>query len=129
MKTVLKRKRRRPRVGDLRDRVKLQVRTVSPPDVDEYDLDHVFADSATVWASVETLSGDTLFDEVAGVDVLVSHRIVIRKLAGVSAETWCELEDGTRLDVLAVEDLDERGEFVVLTARRTGPTTREAAQA
>lgn len=128
-KTIMKRRARRPRVGDLRTRVIVQNRAITPPDENEYDFDHEFETAATVWASIETLSGETLFDQAAGQDVVVSHRVVVRWIEGVSAESWLELPDGTRLDVVSTENLEERSEFLVMLARRTGLTSDKVGQA
>lgn len=128
-KSILKRRARRPRVGDLRTRVVVQGRAIQPPNVDEVDFDHEFETTATVWASIETLSGETLFDQAAGQDIVVSHRVIIRWLEGVTAETWLELPDGTRLDVVSIENLEERSEFLALMARRTGLTSDKVGQA
>ena len=82
-----------------------------------------------MWASIETPSGETLFDSVAGNDEIVTHRVMIRYLEGVTSESWILLDDGTRLDVLATENLEERNEFISLTCQRTGPATAKASGA
>lgn len=128
MPTILRRKHRRGYVGDLRERVTIQNRAITPPDVSEFDLDHDFTTLAVVWASVETASGDTVFDGI-GQDQLVTHRIVIRHLAGVTSESWVVLKTTERLKILSVEAFEERGRFMLLTAQRTGTTSQKAGQA
>lgn len=128
-RVFLRRKARRGVVGDMTHRITIQDRAITPPDDGDVDLDHTFTTAATVWASVETLSGETLFDGVEKDDI-VSHSITIRYIEGVvSSESWILLPDGTRLDILNVEDLEERHEWLHLLAKRTGADTLPAAQA
>lgn len=106
----------------------IQNRSIAPPDVTEFDLDHDFSDVAEVWASIETSSGDTVFDGI-GQDQLVTHRIVIRHLEGVTSESWIVLKTTERLKILSVESFEERGRFMRLTAQRTGTVDQKAGQA
>ena len=126
-KKILQRPRRRPTTGDLRHRITIQNRSITPPDLNEYDLDHDFETHREVWASVETISGETIFDGVQGDDV-VSHQITFRWLEGVTAESWILLNDGTRIDILADENIEERGQFIVVKGKRTGLATNSASQ-
>ena len=116
-------------IGDLSERIFLENRQQTAPDFGSVDADFAFAahESATeVWALVETMSGTTRFDDVAGLDRTVTHKVVIRYLAGVSAEVWLRLEDGRRLDILAVANLDERGKFLEILAAESGLNTQAA---
>ena len=117
-------------IGDLSERLFIENRTQDAPDFGAVDAAFTFSahESATeVWALVETTAGSTLFDEVAGLDRNITHRVIIRWIAGVSAETWLRLVDGRRLDILNVANLDERGKFIEIQAAESGLNTRAAA--
>lgn len=118
----LKRRRRRVCVGDLDSRVRVYHRSQVPPAFGSVDAAFAFqavSGDGYVWARVETVGGKTVFDGVAG-DRRVTHEVTIRHLAGVTSESWVLLEDGTRLDVVLAEGLDERGEFLLLRCDARG---------
>lgn len=119
---------RRPTIGDLRHRITLQDRSITPPDDTEVDFDHTFETSAKVWAKVETLSGQTVFDGVSQ-DETITHRVTIRYRSDVDSQTWILLGDGTRLKILDTENFEERNEFLRFFAQRTGLATDKVAQA
>ncbi len=127
-KAIIRRSHRRPAKGDLRHRVTIQNRNIMPPDDAAFDPDLKFTTHKEVWAGVTTVSGETLFDGV-GQDDVVSHTVTIRFIEGVTAESWILLKDGTRLDILAIENLEERNEWIIMMAQRTGLATDEASKA
>lgn len=115
-------------MGDLRDRVKLQNRDITEPAFGSSDFGEDFDLADEVWASVKTLSGRTIFDGVH-TDIVVTHRIHVRYDPSVTSETWIQLADGRRLDVVQVEDLEERHEFLELLCTERGKRAKEAAKA
>ncbi len=122
----LKRKRRRVCAGDLDTRVRIETRSQVPPPIGAVDAEFAFSPidgDGYVWANVQTASGRTVFDGVSQ-DRRVTHSIVIRALADADAEVWVVLPDGTRLDVVQSEALDERGQFVELLCDARGPESR-----
>jgi head-tail adaptor len=123
----IQRRRARACIGEMSERIFVENRVLDPPDFGTMDSGFTFTahESATeVWAVVETTQGTTLFDDVAGLDRVVTHHIVIRKITGVSAETWLRLVDGRRLDILSVANLDERDEFLEIMAAESGLNTQ-----
>ena len=62
---------------------------------------------------MKTVAGKVFFDGV-NVDVAVSHEILVRYDPSVTSETWILLKDGRRLDVVNVEDLEGRHEYLRL---------------
>ena len=50
----------------------------------------------------------------------------MRFLDGVSAETWLRLNDGRRLDIIAVANLDERSKFLEIMCAESGLNTQAA---
>lgn len=124
----IKRKKRQVCIGDLDTRIILQDRSIKPPVFGDPDFDEDFANTDTVWAAVNTVSGKTFFDGVNS-DINISHVIFIRFDSAVTAETWVELEDGQRLDILDTENLEQRGEFLKLTCTIRGNKTLGATKA
>lgn len=127
-KTILRRPKRVSCVGDLRDRVTLHDRTLIPPVSGSVDATEQFAPAIQRWAKVKTIAGKTIFTS-ANVDVALTHEITIRFDSSVTAETWLELLDGTFLDIVATEDLEERHQYLVLRCTERGASTLQAAQA
>lgn len=127
---VMRRPIRQAPIGDLNTRVTLQNRRQVPPTFDSVDAAFEFTEagaSGQVWAKVETVSGRTLFDAVARVDRAVTHAVTIRRRADVTSESWVLLADGTRLDVVEVENFEERGEFARLLCEASGLSSRPLA--
>lgn len=124
---VIRKGRRKLCVGDLRDRVQLQGRRLTEPAFGSADFDEAFDPSPEAWASVKTVTGRTIFDGASQQDREITHEVRIRHDPCVTAETWIRLEDGRRLDVVRVEDLEERHEYRVLLCTERG--VGEAAKA
>jgi len=123
----IRRKKRQPCIGDMNEIITLQGRTLTPP-TSGVDATEEFTDSnPDVWALIETVSGETMFDDT-GTERDVTHMFVIRFITGISSETWI-LFNNERLDILSVEDLDGRQEFLKLRASNRGIETNEANRA
>ena len=125
---VVRKGRRKLCVGDLRDRICLQTRTITEPAFGNAEFGEDFEGESEVWAAIKTMSGKVFFDGV-GADVNVTHEVLIRHDPTVTAETWIELGDGRRLDIVNVEDLEERGEYLRLLCTDRGSRDKGAASA
>lgn len=123
----IRRKNRKVCIGDLNTEIKIQGRTILPPVFGNPDFNETFVDNSTVWAMVNTGGGKTFFDGV-GTDINISHYVYIRFDSTVTAESWVEL-NSRRLDILVVEDLEERNEFMKLTCSDRGSNTLGATSA
>lgn len=126
--TKIKRKKRQACIGGMNDRIVLQGRAIKPPIFGDPDFDETFTDNSTVWATINTVTGKTFFDGV-NTDIPITHSIIIEFDTTVTTEIWIELEDGRRVDILSVENLDERSEFMRLTCTDRGNKTVEATKA
>lgn len=127
---ILRRAIRQAPIGDLNVRVTIQNRRQVPPVFGSVDAAFEFTESGEsgqVWAKVETMSGRTLFDAVARADRAVTHAVTIRRRSDVTSESWVLLADGTRLNVVEVENFEERGEFARLLCEATGQSSRPLA--
>lgn len=127
---TLRRVHRKLCIGDLREVVKLQTRSMEAPIFSETDFTEKFSGTIEAWAKVVTTSGRSVFVET-NTDESISHAISIRYDARVSAETWVELcdDEGTRLDIVDVENLEERNEFLILLCTERGPKSKKASEA
>lgn len=128
VKTVRRRPHRQLTIGDMRHRIELHDRELTAPGEGEVDFDHDFAPFAKPWASVRTVTGKTHFDGVA-TETPITHAFAMRKRSAgrATAETWV-IWKGQRYDVLDVENLDERGEFVELMTASKGSVDMAGSQ-
>lgn len=123
----IQRRRRQVCIGDLDSLITLENRAIQAPDFGTVDFEEEFtASNPPVFALLETVRGKTFFDGV-GIEEDVTHWIYINFDSTVTAETWVKLEDGRRLDILRVEDLDERSDYMLLHCVDRG--AREASKA
>ena len=125
---VLRRGRRKLCVGDLRERICLQTRTLTEPAFGDAEPGEDFEGKSEVWALVKTTAGKVFFDGV-NADVNLTHEIFIRYDSTVTATTWIELADGRRLDIVNVENLEERNEYLRLLCTDRGSRDKGAASA
>ena len=117
--TKIRRKRRKYSIGDLRDAIKIQTRAMQAPEFGQSDYDLDFSDVPDTWASIETKTGKTVFDGV-GLDLEITHVIGIRYDVDVTAEASIELDDGERLDIKKVDNLEKRNEWMELLCTSRG---------
>ena len=113
-------------IGNMRDRIVLNTRSIKAPSFDTVDFDETFVATKTVFAGVETQTGKTFFDGVE-TETPISHIIYIRFDSSVTAETWITFKS-RRFDILKVENLDERDEYMKLTCSDRGLESREASK-
>lgn len=119
---TIKRKRRNVCIGDLDSLITLENRDIQSPDFDTVDFDELFsAPNPPVWALLETVRGKTFFDG-ASTEQDITHYVYINFDVTVTAETWVKFEDGRRLDILRVENLDERSDYMLLHCQDKGST-------
>ena len=110
----IRKKRRNVCIGDMEDEITLENRAIQAPEFGGVDFDEKFTAIAEYsWALIETVRGKTFFDGT-GVEEDVTHWVYINYDVTVTAETWVKLSDGRRFDILRVEDLDERSDFMLL---------------
>ena len=113
-------------IGDMRDEIILQDRAITSV-ISSADFDETFTTADTVFAMVKTVKGDTVFDGT-DTEVDISHHFYIRFIDDITAETWISFLDN-RFDILDVEDLDSRQEFLLLRATDRGTDANRANEA
>lgn len=116
----IKTKKRVVCIGDLEHVITIENRAIAAPVFSTVDFDETFtAPNPAVRAAINTVRGKTFFDGVS-TETDITHDIYINFDAAVTAETWILLDDGRRLDILRVENLDERSEFQLLECNDRG---------
>jgi len=116
----IRKKKRQANVGDMNDRIIIHLRSIQPPSNGGVDFAEQFTPKRTVWALVNTVEGETFFDS-SNIETVVTHEIIIRWFQGITSEDYIELADGTLLDILPTENLDNRAEFIKLKCTLRGP--------
>lgn len=97
--------------GDLNKRITIENRAIVPPVSGSVDFTESFSSPIDRFAAIQTTKGKTIFDGVNQRDREVSHEIFMRYESGITSESWIRYQ-GRRLDIIEVEDLDERHEFL-----------------
>lgn len=116
----IQKKRRNVCIGDMEDEIILENRAIQAPDFDKVDFDEEFtAPNPPVWSMIDTVQGKTFFDGVS-TERDITHWVYINFDTTVTAETWVKLADGRRLDILKVENLDERSDYMLLHCEDRG---------
>lgn len=109
-------------IGSLRKPIQIQTRDITSP-ADAIDFGEDFNTLSTVFAMIETKVGETVFDQT-NTEQIVTHRVYIRFLSTVTAETWLEI-DGEKYDIVNVENLDNRDEYLLLRCNKRGTNTKK----
>lgn len=117
---VPKRRRRRlVALGDLNEKIDIQTRTLrSQFESGDNTADEVFVTVASPWSCIETIRGQNFFDNIEQ-GLNPTHAFYIRFRPLTSQEFWIWYR-GVRYDILDVENMDERSEFLKLSCRATG---------
>ncbi len=119
---------RKPSVGDLDQEITLQNRKLTEPVFGATSFSEDFSAKSVVFAGITTVVGRTVFTGADTGDVPITHEVTIRFDECVNTETWIETDAGLRLDILLVEDWEERHEYQFLTCRATGDKNTPAAR-
>ena len=122
----VRKKRRNVCIGDMEDEITLENRAITAPEFEGVDFDETFTPNPPILALVETVRGKTFFDGV-NTEEDITHWVYINFDSTVTSETWIKLADGRRLDIVRVENLDERSEFMLLHSVDRG--AKEASKA
>lgn len=124
---TIRRKKRKFCIGDLDKWITLQNRNLTAPNFATADFDEDFVNTLEVAAGVTTVTGKTFFDGV-GTETPITHEWMIYFDESVNASTWILFED-RRMDILAVQDFEERHEWMLLTCVDRGAVSKQASKA
>lgn len=114
----IRRKSRKICIGDMRDMIQVQTRTIKSPVDGAFDFTEEFNDSLDIWALVETQSGVEVFDG-ANIKGVVTHLFYIRFMEGFTFEKWITFK-GQKFNIIDVQNLEERDEFYLLRCSLRG---------
>jgi len=116
---VIRIKKRKFCVGDLRERITLQNRDIQAPG--DINFTEKFSGPLVVSAAVKTLAGITVFDST-NVERIATHDFIIRFQSGITQEKWI-LWKSERYDILVVENLEGRNQWLKLRSAVRGTDT------
>lgn len=116
-----------PCLGDMIHRIDIYDREIKSPidDTGNYGLD--FKKKITIWCSIETINGLTLFDSV-NIERIVSHKMMIRYLSFLTQEYWIWYKSNY-YDIIKIEDLNEEKRYQILYCNIRGVDSKLANQA
>lgn len=120
----IKRKHRKICIGELEDRIQIYDRSISPGTQDSPRFGENFVQDSEVWAMLETKQGYSIFDST-GTERKIDHIFGINYDASITSEKWVRFES-ENYDILKVEDLDRRHEFLLLYCNLKGDSSRAA---
>jgi len=123
----IRRKKRDVCIGDMRDKIIVQTRTITPPGAGGADFTEVFNLDKTVWALIETRDGKEIFDGTA-LKGIATHYMYIRYLSTLTFEGWVKYKS-KYYNIIDVQNLEERDEFMLLRCSERGTTDNLSNQA
>jgi len=117
-------------IGNMNKRITLLSRAITAP-INGTDYSETFTEIATCWSSIHTLKGYRDFDSV-GVEnsrttIVYTHDFYIRynSTISLSAQDWISYSD-KYYRIIDIENLNERGKFLVLHSKERGDNTVES---
>jgi hypothetical protein len=123
----IKKKHRQICVGDLEDFGTINSRDIEAPKSGGVDFSEKFTKKIDSFMLIETVRGESLFDEV-GTEQDVTHKIYVPFVSGLTFEDWLDVET-QRFDIIDVEDLDNRHEFQLCRCTNRGLAAKAATDA
>jgi head-tail adaptor len=117
-------------IGSMNKLIRLKVRSLTPPLGDTPDFGETFSQLVDVWAMVETIVGEEIFDD-SNVRRLITHDFYIRYLQDITFELWllypAQIGNTKELyfDILKVENLNMENEFLKLRCSDRGDATKQ----
>lgn len=109
-------------IGALDRLITLKSRDIQAPGGDSVDYSEDFVSLVDVWAKVGTLAKGPVFVDGTNIARQATHVFGIRYFDNINSETWVELA-GVNYDVLNIENLEERDEWLFLYAMKRGDKT------
>ena len=128
---IRRRKSRSPQVGDMRERIVINERAIGAPATGSAAFRQTLTEIAPVWASVETLKGVEVFDDVSresssqGITAGATHLFTIRYRNDVTFSNIITF-DGNNYKILPVDNPDLRKRWLFLFCQLLGDDGLEA---
>jgi len=106
------------RIGDMRHLIRVHTRSIQAPAFGSVDFSEDF-DGVEAWAAIRTTNGKVTMDD-SGQDVNATHELFVRYNSKITSERFIQADDGRRFRIIDVENFDERGDYMKLTATDRG---------
>jgi SPP1 family predicted phage head-tail adaptor len=113
---------RRPDIGDMRHKIEIRTQAIAPINTDNPDFGENFTLFKTVWAKIDTVSGEEIFAGTSLIKI-VTHVFTIRYIATLTKEFWIFYQ-GNSYKIVDVEPLDERKVFMKIRCIIRGDQTK-----
>ncbi len=110
----------RLRTGDLKHKISIKRESLQPSGLGERGTagaDHVYYDLLEVWAKIETIVGRAEYARVEVGGKHVTHKFWIRAVSEPLDIRDVVEYNGARFSILAIEDMNEMGQVLVLQCR------------
>lgn len=113
--------------GDMNKRIDIYDRNIVPPQDGSVDYGEKFDGKRTVWAMIETVDGDQMFD---GTNMITTktHKFYIRWKSNLSIQNWVDYQ-GQRYQIQLIENQNERNRFYILHCNIRGDNSLPVNQA
>lgn len=121
-------KKRQVCIGDMRDRINIQSRALTAPIGSGVDFTETFSNTNAIWCTINTSSGEVIFDGT-GIERDVTHKVYARYISGITGEDWILTENNERFDIIDVENLDNRDEYMLMRCTNRGTSSNAASEA
>lgn len=108
---VIRVKHRRLCTGDLDRKIDLYYRTQDAP-INGVDYENTMQPKKSVWAGIKTTKGRQMF-YTTNEDLAVSHIFYVRYGEAIFSTDWIKF-GGENYDIIDVENIDERNEWIAI---------------
>lgn len=117
--TPIKAKPFRICTGDMKFKIEIFMRQITPSTNNGVDFGEEFVSSRIYYAMVETNAGLTVFD-VTNTEKIVTHTFYTRFIYNLTEENWLVFRD-RNYDIINVENLNEQNRFMAIRCCLRGP--------
>lgn len=126
---TIKKPQKKISIGDMRDKIIIQLRSLTAPTGTGVDISETLDNNKCVWSMVQTRTGVEIFDGTGTqLKGIATHYFYIRYLKGLTAEAWVTYKDNL-YDILDIQNFDERNDFQLLRCSLRGTADNLANQA
>ena len=112
--------------GDLRHRIQLFARSLGVNDLLDVDTILDLEDRKTVWASIKTITGESVFDE-KGLETNVTHHFIIKYITNIDLMKMIVYK-GKRFRILNAENINEEDNLLIIRTYMSGTTQTETSK-
>jgi head-tail adaptor len=117
-------------IGSMNTLIQLKLRSITTPQGNSVDFGESFSTLVSVWAMVDTISGEKLFDG-SNIERLITHDFYIRFIADVTFENWVCVPQkygdakSYYFDIIKIENINMQNEFYRIRCSIRGDATKQ----